>query len=111
MDSPTPSEQSYRTKSDRKQILGALGLTQILSWGMSYYLLTVLATPIALDTGWPLSLIVGGFSSALFVSGLASPKVGRLISAYGGRRILAGGAVLMAAGLATLGLAIARRSG
>lgn len=87
-----------------RRILVALGITQILAWGTSFYLLTVLAAPIAEDTGWPLTFIVGGFSAALLVSGLAAPKVGRLIARHGGRGVLAGGAALMGAGLALLGL-------
>lgn len=87
------------------RILGALGITQIFAWGTSYYLLTVLAAPIANDTGWPLTLIVGGFSLGLLISGLASPTVGRLILLRGGRNVLAMGAVIMAAGLTLLAIA------
>lgn len=101
---PRPGLGEPGARSGRR-IIAALGPTQILAWGTSYYLLTVLAAPIAADTGWSLTLIVGSFSAALLVSGLASPKVGRLISRHGGRSVLAGGAVLMAAGLAMLGLA------
>jgi len=60
---------------------------------------------VAADTGWPLSWIVGGLSLGLLVSGLVSPRVGRLIDARGGRPALAASAVLLAAGLLTLGLA------
>ena len=35
-------------------VIPVLGVTQILAWGSSYYLLAVLAQPIATDTGWPL---------------------------------------------------------
>src|SRR5690606_19773177 len=90
---------------DGKRILGALGLTQILAWGTSYYLLTMLAVPIAADTGWSLTFVVSGLSMALLASGMASPKIGRLISTHGGRFVLSGGAIAMSAGLAILGLA------
>lgn len=96
--------RAVATPSHHRRLLGGLGITQILAWGTSYYLLTVLAGPIAADTGWPLTLIVGGFSLALLVSGLASPRIGRLIAHNGGRPVLAGGAVLMGCGLALLGL-------
>jgi hypothetical protein len=39
------------------------GVAQILAWGSSYYLPAVLAKPIADDTGWPLTWVVGGLSS------------------------------------------------
>ena len=33
----------------------ALGVSQITAWGTSYYILGVLAAPIAADTGWTLT--------------------------------------------------------
>lgn len=86
-------------------IVSALGVAQILAWGSSYYLPAVLAQPIAADTGWPLTWVVGGLSLGLLVSGLAAPLVGRLIHRHGGRPVLAASAVLLAAG--QLGLAAA----
>jgi MFS family permease len=77
----------------------------ILAWGSSFYLLAVLATPIAADTGWPLSWIVGGMSIGLLTSGFVSPRVGREIERRGGRPVLAFSAVFLALGL--LGLAVA----
>ncbi|WP_244540323.1 MFS transporter [Kaistia soli] len=85
--------------------ISALGVTQILAWGSTYYLPAVLAKPIAVDTGWPLSYVVGGLSVGLFAAGVVSPRVGRLIQQHGGRRILAASVVLMALGLLTIGLA------
>ena len=89
----------------RTVVVAAVGVAQILAWGSSYYLISVLANPIAADTGWPMEWIVGGVSIGLLVSGLVSPKVGALVEARGGRPVLAGSAVLLAAGLLTLGLA------
>ena len=86
-------------------VASTMGAAQVLAWGASYYLIAVLAGPIAADTHWPMEWIVGGLSIALAVSGLASPKVGRLIEAHGGRQVLAASAVLMAVGLAVIGLA------
>ncbi len=92
-------------RSSARLIVPALGVTQILAWGSSYYLPAVLAQPISVDTGWPLTWVVGGLSLGLLVSGLAAPFVGRLIHRHGGRPVLAASAVLLAAGL--LGLAAA----
>ncbi len=86
-------------------IITALGVAQIFAWGSSYYLPAVLAKPIANDTGWPLAWVVGGLSLGLLVAGLVSPRVGRTIARHGGRPVLAGSTVLLAAGLATLALA------
>jgi predicted MFS family arabinose efflux permease len=82
-----------------------LGVAQVLAWGSTYYLIAVLAKPIAAGTGWPMEWIVGGLSLGMLVSGMVSPKVGRLIETWGGRPVLMASAVLMAAGLMTIGLA------
>jgi hypothetical protein len=50
--------------SRHRLLIPALGLNQILSWGSSYYLLAVLAGPIAADTGWPLPWITAGRGSS-----------------------------------------------
>ncbi|MGA0594298.1 MFS transporter [Enterovirga sp. CN4-39] len=93
------------TAHDRAVVITALGTTQILAWGSSYYLLAVLAVPISDDTGWPLPWVVGGLSLGLLVAGLVSPRVGRLIGDHGGRPVLAGSALLLGFGLALLGTA------
>ena len=71
----------------RPIVIATLGVTQILAWGSTYYLPAVLARPIAHDTGWPLSWVVGGLSLRLFVAALISPRVGASIERYGGRPI------------------------
>lgn len=86
-------------------IITALGVAQIFAWGSSYYLVAVLAKPIAADTGWQLTWVVGGLSLGLLAAGLVSPWVGRSIERRGGRPVLAVGAVLLSAGLALLGVA------
>ena len=86
-------------------MVATLGVAQILAWGSSYYLIAVLAKPIAAGTGWPMEWIVGGLSLGLLISGLVSPAVGRLIEARGGRPVLMASAGLLAAGLVTIGLA------
>ena len=88
----------------RAVVVAGLGTVQILAWGSSYYLLAVLADPIARDTGWPLAWIVGALSLGLLVEGLVAPFVGDLIERHGGRPVLACGALVLAAGL--LGLAL-----
>lgn len=85
-----------------RQIVFTLGTLQILAWGSSFYLLSVLAPAIARDTGWPTAFVVGGISLALLVAGIASPRVGLLIQTHGGRRVLAASSLLFAAGLAVL---------
>ena len=89
----------------RAVVISVLGVTQIFAWGSSYYLPAVLAKPIASDTGWSLSWVVGGLSLGLLIAGLVSPWVGRAIARRGGRPVLAVSAGLLAAGLSALALA------
>lgn len=85
-------------------VIPVLGLTQILAWGSSYYLLAVMAQPIAAGTGWSLAWIVGGLSLGLLVAGIVSPRVGDTIQRLGGRAVLATSAIFLALGL--IGLAL-----
>lgn len=89
----------------RQRVIAFLGIGQILVWGSSYYLPTVLAKPVADDTGWPMTWVVGALSAGLLVSGLVSPRVGHLVERHGGRPVLAASAILLAIGLLLQGLA------
>lgn len=82
-----------------------LGLLQILSWGGSFYLLGVLADPIAADTGWPHQWVLGAASIGLLVASLLSPWCGRLISRLGGRTVLAAHGFILASGLGLMAIA------
>lgn len=87
-----------------RRLVWALGMSQLVLWGISYYLVAVFAEPIARDTGWPPVLVYGGFSAALLVMGLSSGAVGRLIDRHGGRPVMTVGALLTATGCAGLAL-------
>src|SRR3979409_1930119 len=88
---------------DRRVTVTALGITQILAWGSTFYLLGVLAHPIALDTGWSYESVISGVSVGLLMAGIISPRIGRAIGNKGGKLILALSAVLLALGLLSLG--------
>lgn len=85
-------------------MISALGVGQILGFCTTLYLPAVLATPIAVETGWPLEWIVAGLTIGSLTAGLISPGVGRSIQANGGRPVMIFGATLLATGLAALGL-------
>jgi predicted MFS family arabinose efflux permease len=89
----------------RWQVISALGVVMILTWGSSYYLMTVLAAPVAAATGWGLNAITGALSAGLLTAALISPPVGRMIARYGGRPVLAAGVVALALGLVLLAVA------
>jgi len=92
-------------RHDRRAVITALGVSQILAWGSSFYFPAVFAETIVRDTGWSLGMVVGGTSLGLLVAGLISPQVGSLIGRHGGRPVLLASSLFFAAGLAGVGLA------
>jgi MFS family permease len=89
----------------RRRTVVWLGLSQLVCWGITYYLIGALGELIAADLGWSRSLVYGGFSVALLVMGVASPLVGVLIDRCGGRPVMVLGSGLIALGCGTLALA------
>ncbi len=83
------------------RVITALGITQIIGWGTTYYALGALSIDIAAERGWSKFLIFGAFSVALLVSGFISRAAGRAIDIHGGRRLMA-----LGSGLAALGCLI-----
>jgi predicted MFS family arabinose efflux permease len=104
-DTAPASDPSSDPLPDRRVIVTALGVTQILAWGSTFYLLAVLAPYVARDTSWRYDLVIVGASVGLLVAGLVSPRVGHVIARRGGRPVLAASALLIATGLAGLGAA------
>jgi MFS family permease len=89
----------------RNVVVAALGTTQTLAWGSSYYLPAILAEPIAGGLGVSRSMVFGIFSGSLLLSAFLGPAVGRAIDNRGGRGVLVLSNVMLAAGLVLLGLA------
>jgi MFS family permease len=82
-------------------VLG-LGTTQTLAWASSYYLPALLAAPLALGVGMPVTHVFGAFTLALVISAFVGPTAGRAMDRYGGRTVLRLTNVLFAAGLVGL---------
>jgi MFS family permease len=87
----------------RKTVL-CLGLSQLILWGITYYLIGGFGELIAADLHWSRDAVYGGFAVALLVMGLASPMAGRAIDRHGGRKTMIAGSVLIALGC--VGLAV-----
>ncbi|HEX6363724.1 MAG TPA: MFS transporter, partial [Albitalea sp.] len=81
------------------RVVFALGLTQIIAWGSLHYSIAVLAPDMAATLGVSVPLVLGCFTGALAMSGLAAPTAGRWIDRAGGRRPMAAGSVLAALAL------------
>ncbi len=79
--------------------ISALGLCQLIAFGTSLYLLTVLASAIVKETHWPLGWVVGGYSVGVLVSAVVAPMAGRYVGAGRGRLVLAASSGLFATAL------------
>ena len=86
------------------RLILALGFGQILSWAVLFYAFALLAPRIIAETGWPKTLVFGGFSLALLVQGLVSPAIGRHVDRHGGRVVLVSGPIIGALGVTGLAL-------
>jgi MFS family permease len=89
----------------RAVVVGALGTTQTLAWGSSYYLPAMLADPIAVGLGQPRVTIFAAFSGSLLIAAFLGPAVGRAIDRRGGRGVLTLSNLMLAAGLTLLAAA------
>ena len=87
----------------RRTVL-SLGVSQLVCWGISYYLVGIFGDAIGAELGWSRSVVHGGFSAALLVMAVSSRLTGALIDRHGGRRVMAAGSVLTALGCAALAL-------
>jgi len=85
----------------RRSVLG-LGMAQLISWGITYYLIGGFGDAMVADLGWGRDAVYGGFSAALLVMALVSPLAGRWIDRRGGRRVMIAGALVNAAGCLAL---------
>jgi MFS family permease len=91
--------------ANRAMTVAVLGTTQTLSWGSSYYLPAILATPIAAEFGLSRATIFGIFSLSLLLTAVLGPAAGRAIDTRGGRDVLAVSNLVFAVGLVMMGLA------
>lgn len=85
----------------RRAILG-LGVSQIIGWGTTYYLLSLLSSEIGASLGLSIAWVLGGTSLTLGAAALIGPRVGRWQDRSGSRVVMATGTVIMAAGLVVL---------
>lgn len=85
----------------RRAILG-LGVTQIIGWGTTYYLLSLLAGKIGDDLDISSAWALGGASVPLICAAIFGPAIGRWQDRAGSRIVMAAGSIVTAIGLAVL---------
>lgn len=81
-------------------VVGALAITEPVSWGILFYGFGVMLTPMQRELGWSQAALTGAFSLMLLVSGIAAVPVGRWLDQHGARGLMTLGSCL--AVLATL---------
>jgi MFS family permease len=69
-------------------LVGVLGATEVISWGVLYYAFSVFLTPMETDLGWSRAETTGAFSLALVLSGFAAIAVGRWLDRRGARVLM-----------------------
>ena len=79
-----------------------LGLTQIVGWGTTFLMPSVLGRHIERDLGLASEIVYGGITVMFGVGALFAPRVGRLLDRTGARSIMAVGSVVYALSLAAL---------
>lgn len=90
----------------RRRTVVTLGVSQLVCWGISYYLVAVFGDAISDGLGWSRTTVHGGFSAALLVMAFSSRVAGALIDRHGGRWVMTAGSILTALGCA--GIALSR---
>jgi MFS family permease len=73
-------------------LVGTLGITETISWGVLYYAFSVFLMPMETDLGWSRAATTGAFSLALVVSGVGAIPVGRWLDRHGPRLLMTAGA-------------------
>ncbi len=86
------------------RLLSVLSVSQLLGWGTTFDMPSVLGRAMERDLGLPFETIFGGLTAMMIVMALASPRTGRLLVTLGAARVMAMGSVLMASGLTVLSL-------
>src|SRR5215203_2413807 len=85
--------------SRSRGLVPGLAITETVSWGICYYGFAVLVPPMERDLGWSRATLVGAFTIAVIVSGLAAFPVGHWLDRGSARLLMTTGSVL-----ATLGV-------
>ena len=82
-----------------------LGLTQLVNWGVTFYLIGAFGPAMTADLGWNAAVVHGGFSAAIVTMALMSPLAGRAVDRWGGHRVMPAGVLVAAAGCVLLAAA------
>jgi MFS family permease len=74
-------------------IVGALSVTETVSWGIVYYAFAVFLVPMQRELGLSTAQLTGAFSLALLVSAVAGVAVGRYLDRRSPRALMTAGSI------------------
>jgi predicted MFS family arabinose efflux permease len=89
----------------RPLLLAGLGAAQIIGWGSTFYLPSVLGPPIGASLGLTQDVVFAGVTVMYLVGAAIAPAAGRAVDARGARGVMATGSVIAAAALGLLAAA------
>jgi predicted MFS family arabinose efflux permease len=72
-------------------IVGALSITETISWGILYYAFAVFLLPMQEELGYSAPQLTGAFSLALLISAVAGIAVGRHLDRHSPRTVMTAG--------------------
>ena len=74
-------------------IVGALSVTETVSWGIVYYAFAAFLVPMQHDLGYSAAQLTGAFSLALAISAVAGIAVGRYLDRHSPRGLMTAGSI------------------
>lgn len=86
--------------------VAGIAVTQLLGWGTTFYLPSILDRPISRDLGVGREVVYGGISVMLLVAALIAPRCGKWIDSQGARTPMMVGKILLTIGLVGIGLSV-----
>jgi MFS family permease len=91
LDRGTARAEWWRSRGWR--IVGALSVTETVSWGILYYAFAVFLVPMRRDLGFSTAELTGAYSLALLVSAVAGIAVGRWLDRRSPRGLMTAGSI------------------
>lgn len=88
--------------SQAAKATAGLGFTQIVGWGTTFLMPSVLGRHIEHDLALPSEIVYGGITVMFGVGALFAPRVGRLLDRTGARSVMTVGSIVYALSLAAL---------
>jgi MFS family permease len=92
-DDPTDKPVAPAWRSRAWGIVGALSVTETVSWGILYYAFAVFLLPMQQELGYSAAQLAGAFSLALLVSAVAGIAVGRHLDRRSPRAVMTIGSI------------------